>query len=76
MEKFLNSHPNYYKKYYANNKKKYAERNHKSYSKKKSFYYAIEIKGQTYYFQKKQDISIKRITQDDIKKSPNFIQVT
>ena len=74
MEKFKATHPDYFKKYYLQNKDKILKRNKQNYHDKK-IYYTIQIAGTTYCFEHKKDIVIKKCTQKQLDKNGNYIRV-
>lgn len=70
IDKFKKKNPNYFKNYYKNNKDKFKKYRADARTK----WYGIEIFGTTYYFNKKQQINIKSLEKNDIKKN-NFVFV-
>ena len=59
---FKQRNPQYFKNYYLKNKNKYNQN-------RKKKWYGVKIYGTMYYFDKKSDIKIKTLDEDDLGKT-------
>ena len=66
---FKTKNPDYYKNYYKNNKHKYNQHSNKSQ------WYAVEIFGTLYVFNRKSDIKIKSIGKNELNNT-NVVRVS